>query len=128
VTSMLEVIKINQSEIHHRGFSEETDVVDWMIIQYLQFIEQSTERVRTNGSYYHRVSLNKLIRGLPMSGLKTESGMCKRLQNLANQRLVAFYKTNNNLLYFRLGYSARNIVNVYADGSETTYGDVYEKN
>jgi hypothetical protein len=128
VTSMLEVIKINQSEIHHRGFSEETDVVDWMIIQYLQFIEQSTKRVRTNGSYYHRVSLNKLIRGLPMSGLKTESGMCKRLQNLANQRLVAFYKTNNNLLYFRLGYSARNIVNVYADGSETTYGDVYEKN
>lgn len=125
---MLEVIKINQSEIYHRGFSDETDVVDWMIIQYLLFVEQSTKRVRTNGSYYHRVSLNKLIHGLPMSGVKTISGMCKRLQNLANQRLVAFYKTNNNLLYFRLGYSARNIVNIYADGSETTYGDVYEKN
>ncbi len=125
---MLEVIKINQSEIYHRGFSDETDVVDWMIIQYLQYVEKSTKRVRTNGSYYHRVSLNKLIRGLPMSGVKTISGMCKRLRNLANQRLVAFYKTNNNLLYFRLGYSARNIVNIYADGSETTYGDVYEKN
>jgi len=94
---MLEVIKINQSEIYHRGFSEETDAVGWMIIQYLQFIEQSTKRVRTNGSYYHRVSLNKLIRGLPMSGLKTESGMCKRLQKLADQRLVAFFRTSKSV-------------------------------
>ena len=120
---MLDLIKINQSEIYHRGLHGQTDVVDWMIIQYLQYIEKNTKRIHINGSYYHRIHLQKLMHGLPMSGLKTESGMCKRLQKLAEQRLVVFFKTNSNHLYFRLGYIARNIALLGVEHNETTYDE-----
>jgi len=128
---MLELIKINQQEIYCRGRHEQTDVIGWMIIQYLQFVEKNTKKVRKNGSYYHRVHLQKLIHGLPMSGLKTEGGMCKRLQKLADQRLVAFFRTSNNQLYFRLGYTARNISQLTSEHGDSSYdggGVVIKKN
>ncbi len=118
---MLGCIRINQLEIYQRGLHDQTDAVDWIIIQYLRWIESNTKRIHTNGSYYHRVHLPKMIHGLPMSGLKTESGMCKRLQHLAQLRLVSFFRTNNNQLYFRLGYTARQIMELAEEDVETTY-------
>ena len=97
-------ILINQVGIVESGLHKKTDVIDWMIIDYLQqwyFSERGKTIFNTDdNNHYVWINYNHMINAMPLLGIKDKSAITHRLKKLKNLNLIKTFQTKDNTLYY----------------------------
>ena len=88
---------INFKAICEHGLDSETDVYDWIILEYIRDWESSQRSVRVG----HRVWINlkHMVKSLPMVPVKTKSAATKRLTKLRDLGLIDCDQGPDHRLY-----------------------------
>jgi len=99
-------ITINQQGIVQAGLHKKTDLIDWVIIDYLRdwyFTERKKFIfVPEKGTNYIWINYNFLIESLPLIQIKDKDAISKRIKKLKNLGLIDTFQTKDNTLYFIL--------------------------
>jgi len=102
---------IDQRAIVEAGFADKTDLVDWVLMDYIRSWEGSKYAQRLNGKVW--ICLSHIKNGLPLLGISDPSAFSRRLSKLADLGLIDKYRdaVNNKLyvettvLYHRISHS-----------------------
>lgn len=99
-------ILINQAGIVSSGLHKHTDVVDWMIIDYLKdwFFAENKKTILNSedGKQYTWINYQHLIENMPLLGIKDKDAISKRFKKLKQLGLIKTITLKDNSLYFIL--------------------------
>ena len=84
--SMKVLSTINLASIHAAGLSQKTDLVDWVIIDYISDLLVNRSEMRRGETVF--VNYHRLIAQVPILGIKSKSEAESRLHNLASIGLL----------------------------------------
>jgi hypothetical protein len=109
---MKKFIVINQYQIVRSGLHKRTDLIDWAIIDYIASWEKSKKKktVIYKEREYFWLNYQYLIKSLPLLGIKTKSGIAKRLNKLKRLGLVFIYRSKNKEIYISLTELTKSII------------------
>jgi hypothetical protein len=78
---------INQLGIYQAGLADKTDLVDWVILDYIFDWQQNPRASFLNGLVW--INFKHVIRECPLLGLKDKSSVSKRIKKLRELGLVS---------------------------------------
>lgn len=111
---MTKTILINQAGIVAAGLADgTTDLIDWAIIDYVHGLSRDPHVAsgRFDGATFPRVNAQRLLDDMPMLGITSRSGVCRRLIKLYSLGLLLLYADRRNNTYARLTELALAAVN-----------------
>ena len=110
---MKTTILINQAGIVAAGLADNTDLIDWAIIDYVHGLSRDphAECRRFDGANFPRLNAQQLLDDMPMLGINSRSGVARRLTKLYNLGLLSVYADKRNNSYARLTELAMAAVN-----------------
>ena len=95
---------INLAGIHDAGLSDKTDVVDWVIIEYIADWYTTPKATKRDDKVW--INYRHLIEELPLLGLKTKSSVSKRITKLASIGLLNIDRDHDGRMYASIGQAA----------------------
>ena len=95
---------LNLAGIHDAGLSDKTDVVDWVIIEYIADWYTAPGVTRRGDKVW--INYRHLIAELPLLGLKTKSSVSRRITNLSELGLLNIVHDQDGRLYASIGQAA----------------------
>jgi hypothetical protein len=95
---------LNLAGIDDAGLSDKTDVVDWVLIEYVADWYTAPNVTRRGDKVW--INYKHLISELPLLGLKTKSAVSRRFTNLAGLGLLNIERDDEGRLYAAIGQAA----------------------
>ncbi len=98
-------ININQVGIIRAGLDKDTDVIDWIIIDYLKDLFLLGENTIVNpedGKHYVLINYSHLIDSLPIIGINNKNSLTNRFKKLRELNLIKTINYDDNTMYFLL--------------------------
>lgn len=102
-------ILINQSGIVDAGYSDKTDVSDWIIIEYIA--DWYTVPTATKRADKVWINYRHLMSELPMLGIKSKSAISARIHKMAALGLLHVEQDDEGRMFASLGQAAIDIHN-----------------
>lgn len=107
---MKHTIQINQKAIAESGLLRETDLIDWVLLDYLRdwyFVGYGEgmryiDPVYKELTAYVYIDFEHVIQNMPILGIKSKGGLSKRISKLASLGLLLYQKDKLNRMYFML--------------------------
>ena len=96
---------LNLAGIHDAGLSDKTDVVDWVIIEYIADWYTAPGVTRRDDKVW--INYRHLIAELPLLGLKTKSAVSRRITNLSELGLLNIDHDDDGRVYAAISQSAK---------------------
>lgn len=95
-------ITINQYAVFKAGLVNKTDIIDWVIIDYLKdfVLYKKSKKVIYQNEEYIWLNYNHLIASLPLTQLRYKPKVSLRIHKLRDLGLIRTVKDRDNSLYY----------------------------
>jgi len=96
-------ILIHQDRIVKSGFFETTDLIDWVIIDYIvwSYFSKNGKITTFDGKRFVWLNFRAMINNLQIIKIKFKSAITKRIERLHGEGLIETYQTAEHSLYVR---------------------------
>lgn len=112
-------ILINQLAVHKHGFSGETNLVDWALMDYIQQWMTNPKAMRMNDKVW--INYKHVISEMPLIGLKVKSSISNRITKLVDLGLLDTEQDSAGKLFAALTPLAHSIM-TFHDGEGAVHG------